>query len=187
MKRCDWCMSSDLMMEYHDKEWGVPLFDDNKHFEFLCLESAQAGLSWATILNKRENYRKAYDNFDPEKVALYGDDKKAELLDNPGIIRNKLKINASITNAQIFLEIQKEFGSFSNYIWGFTDGKPVVGKWKSVEEIPAKTELSDEIAKDLKKRGIKFLGSITLYSHLQASGIVNDHVVDCFRYKETVK
>lgn len=187
MKRCDWCMSSDLMMEYHDKEWGVPLFDDNKHFEFLCLESAQAGLSWATILNKRENYRKAYDNFDPEKVALYDDDKKAELLDNPGIIRNKLKVNASITNAQIFLEIQKEFGSFSNYIWGFTDGKQVVGNWKSVEEIPAKTELSDEIAKDLKKRGIKFLGSITLYSHLQASGIVNDHVVDCFRYKETLK
>jgi len=183
MKRCEWCTSSDLYMEYHDAEWGVPVFDDQKHFEFLVLESAQAGLSWITILKKRENYRKAYDNFDPIKVARYGADKKAKLLANAGIIRNRLKIDASVTNAQKFLEIQKEFGSFSDYIWGFTDGKPVIGKRKSLEEIPAKTELSDKISLDLKKRGFKFLGRVIMYSHLQATGIVNDHVVSCFRYK----
>ena len=187
MNRCEWCLSSELMMEYHDSEWGVPLFDDNKHFEFLSLESAQAGLSWAIILNKRENYRKAYDNFTPEIIALYDDKKKEELLNNEGIIRNKLKINASITNAQNFLKIQEEFGSFTDYIWGFTDGKPIVGKWEQIEDIPSKTDLSDEVAKDLKKRGFKFLGSVTVYSHLQASGIVNDHLVDCFRYKEIEK
>jgi DNA-3-methyladenine glycosylase I len=171
-------------MEYHDKEWGVPVYDDQKHFEFLVLESAQAGLSWITILKKRENYRKAYDNFDPQKVARYTDAKKAKLLSDAGIVRNRLKVEASISNAKKFLEIQKEFGSFSNYIWSFTNGKPVVGKWKNLSEIPAKTELSDIISLNLKKRGFKFLGSIIIYSHLQATGIINDHVIDCFRYKE---
>jgi len=184
MKRCEWCTSSDLYMEYHDTEWGAPVFDDQKHFEFLVLESAQAGLSWITILKKRENYRKAYDNFDPKKVSRYTEAKKARLLADPGIVRNRLKIEASISNAQKFLEIQKEFGSFSNYIWGFTKGKPVTGKWKSLEEIPARTELSDTVSLDLKKRGFKFLGSVIMYSHLQATGIINDHVTSCFRYKE---
>ena len=187
MKRCEWCTSSEIYMEYHDSEWGVPVFDDQKHFEFLVLESAQAGLSWITILKKRENYRKAYDNFDPRKVARYTDAKKAKLLADAGIVRNRLKIEASISNAQKFLEIQKEFGSFSNYIWAFTDGKPVTGKWKNLGEIPAKTELSDRISLDLKKRGFKFLGSVIIYSHLQATGLINDHTMDCFRYKEIVK
>jgi len=183
LKRCNWCMGSELYMEYHDKEWGEPVFDDRKHFEFMVLESAQAGLSWITILKKRENYRKAYDNFDPEKVARYGEKKKTSLLANPGIVRNRLKIEASINNAKHFLEIQKEFGSFSDYIWSFTKGKPVKGKWKTLEDIPARTELSDLISSDLKKRGFKFLGSIIIYSHLQATGIVNDHITSCFRYK----
>jgi len=182
IKRCGWCTGSELYMEYHDKEWGVPVFDDRKHFEFLVLESAQAGLSWITILKKRENYRKAYDGFDPKKVARYGDKKKAELLNNPGIVRNRLKIEASINNAARFLEIQKEFGSFSDYIWSFTKGKPVKGKRKKLSDIPARTELSDRVSADLKKRGFKFLGSIIIYSHLQATGVVNDHVVGCFRY-----
>jgi len=183
-KRCAWCVGSELYMEYHDKEWGVPVFDDNKHFEFLVLESAQAGLSWITILKKRENYRKAYDGFDPKKVARYGEKKKAALLANQGIVRNRLKIEASINNAKHFLEIQKEFGSFSNYIWSFTKGKPIRGKWKKLEDTPARTELSDRISADLKKRGFKFLGSVIIYSHLQATGIVNDHITSCFRYKE---
>jgi DNA-3-methyladenine glycosylase I len=174
-------------MKYHDTEWGVPVFDDRIHFEFLVLESAQAGLSWITILKKRENYRKAYDNFDPVKVARYGEMKKTKLLANDGIIRNRLKIEASITNAQKFLEIQKEFGSFSNYIWSFTNGKPVIGKWKNLGELPAKTELSDKISLDMKKRGFKFLGSVIMYSHLQATGIINDHLMNCFRYKEVKK
>jgi len=184
VKRCEWCTSSELYMEYHDKEWGTPVFDDNKHFEFMVLESAQAGLSWITILKKRENYRLAYDNFDPEKTARYGEKKKAALLANPGIIRNRLKIEASINNAVHFLEIQKEWGSFSDYIWSFTKNKVIKGKWKTIADIPAKTELSDRIAADLKKRGFKFLGSIIVYSHLQATGIVNDHIKTCFRYKE---
>ena len=187
MIRCEWCTSSELYMNYHDLEWGVPVFDDQKHFEFLVLESAQAGLSWITILKKRENYRKAYDNFDPKKVARYGEAKKKKLLLDAGIIRNKLKIEASIVNAQKFLEIQKEYGSFSKYIWSFTNGKPVIGKWNNIAEIPAKTELSDKISLDLKKRGFKFLGSIIMYSHLQATGIVNDHIKSCFRYKEIKK
>jgi len=187
MKRCEWSIGSELYMEYHDTEWGVPVFDDQKHFEFLVLESAQAGLSWITILKKRENYRKAYDNFDPKKVARYGEAKKTKLLADAGIVRNRLKIEASISNAQKFLEIQKEFGSFSNYIWKFANGKPVIGKWKSIGEIPARTELSDEISLDMKKRGFKFLGSIIMYSHMQATGIINDHLMDCFRYKEIKK
>ncbi|MCL2186566.1 MAG: DNA-3-methyladenine glycosylase I [Treponema sp.] len=187
MTRCSWCTGSDLYMDYHDNEWGKPVFNDQKHFEFLVLESAQAGLSWITILKKRENYRKAYDSFDPKKVARYTDAKKAKLMANEGIVRNRLKIEASITNAKEFLKIQKEFGSFSDYIWGFTKGKPVIGKWKDIKEIPPRTELSDEISLDLKKRGFKFLGSIIIYSHLQATGIVNDHITDCFRYKELKK
>ena len=183
IKRCEWPTSSELYIDYHDKEWGTPVYDDRKHFEFLVLESAQAGLSWLTILKKRENYRQAYDNFDPEKVALYGAKKKAALLANPGIIRNKLKIEASINNAAHFLEIQKEFGSFSAYIWSFTKNRQIKGKWKTIQEIPARTELSDRVAADLKKRGFKFLGSIIMYAHLQATGIVNDHITGCFRYK----
>ena len=182
VKRCEWCTGSELYMKYHDTEWGTPVFNDRKHFEFLVLESAQAGLSWITILKKRENYRKAYDGFDPKKVARYGDTKKAELLNNPGIVRNRLKIEASINNAVHFLEIQKEFGSFSDYIWSFTKGKPIKGKRKTLSDIPARTELSDRVSLDLKKRGFKFLGSIIIYSHLQATGIVNDHVTNCFRY-----
>ena len=187
MKRCEWCLSSEIYIKYHDTEWGVPVFDDQKHFEFLSLESAQAGLSWITILKKRENYRKAYDNFDPKKVSRYTEAKKAKLLADAGIVRNRLKIDASINNARLFLEIQKEFGSFSNYLWGFSNGKPVIGKWKALEEIPSSTGLSDKIALDLKKRGFKFLGSVIIYSHLQAAGIVNDHLTDCFRYKEIKK
>jgi len=184
MKRCEWCLGSEIYMKYHDTEWGVPVYDDQKHFEFLVLESAQAGLSWITILNKRENYRKAYDNFDPNKVARYTEAKKNKLLADAGIVRNRLKIEASINNAQRFLEVQKEFGSFSNYIWGFTKGKQVTGKWKKLSELPASTELSDKVSKDLKKRGFRFLGGTIMYSHLQATGIVNDHLMDCFRYKE---
>jgi len=184
VKRCEWCLGSELYMEYHDKEWGTPVFDDRKHFEFLVLESAQAGLSWITILKKRENYRKAYDGFDPVKVACYNEKKKAALLTNPGIIRNRLKIEASINNAVHFLEIQKEFGSFSKYIWSFSKGKQITGKWKTLGELPAKTELSDRISADLKKRGFKFIGSTIIYSYLQAMGVVNDHITSCYRYKE---
>ena len=184
MKRCSWCEGNDLYIDYHDKEWGVPVYDDNKQFEFLVLESAQAGLSWLTILKRRENYRKAYDNFDPIKVANYGDKKIKALLNNEGIIRNKLKIAASVSNAKLFLDIQDEFGSFSDYLWGFVDNKQVVNKWKLLSEVPANTKLSDRITKDLKGRGFKFMGSTIMYAHLQAAGIVNDHVVDCFRYKE---
>ncbi|MCL2127534.1 MAG: DNA-3-methyladenine glycosylase I [Treponema sp.] len=184
LKRCGWGENSELYIKYHDTEWGFPVFDDRVHFEFLVLESAQAGLSWNTILNKRENYRRAYGGFDPEKTARYGEKKKASLLADPGIVRNRLKIESSINNAKRFLEIQKEFGSFSNYIWSFTGGKQVAGKWKKLSEIPARTELSDRLAADMKKRGFKFLGSVILYSHLQATGVVNDHLVSCFRRKE---
>jgi DNA-3-methyladenine glycosylase I len=171
-------------MRYHDTEGGVPVVDDRKHFEFLVLESAQAGLSWITILKKRENYRRAYDGFDPVKVAGYTEAKKQKLLADPGIVRNRLKIEASINNAARFLEIQKEAGSFSEYIWGFTGGKPVRNKWKELSQLPARSELSDALAKDLKRRGFKFLGSVIMYSHLQATGVINDHVTGCFRYRE---
>jgi DNA-3-methyladenine glycosylase I len=171
-------------MQYHDTEWGVPVFDDQKHFEFLVLESAQAGLSWITILKKRENYRRAYNGFDPQKAARYGESKKAKLLADSGIVRNRLKIEASINNAQRFLEVQKEFGSFSSYIWSFTKGRQITGKWKSLAELPARSELSDAVSADMKKRGFRFLGSVIMYSHLQATGIINDHIQSCFRYKE---
>ncbi|MDR2072162.1 MAG: DNA-3-methyladenine glycosylase I [Spirochaetaceae bacterium] len=187
MKRCGWCGTSDIYIHYHDTEWGVPVFDDRRHFEFLVLESAQAGLSWLTVLKKREQYRKAYDGFDPEKAARYTEKKKEKLLADPGIIRNRLKIEASITNAREFLKIQKEFGSFSSYIWGFTGHRPVVGTWKSLSELPPRTELSDRVAADMKKRGFRFLGSIIMYSHMQATGIINDHIIGCFRRKEIME
>ncbi len=187
MSRCPWGTADELYIRYHDEEWGVPVFDDQKQFEFLILESAQAGLSWHTILKKRKNYRIAYDQFDVQKVAKYDEKKIEELMQNSGIIRNRRKIEASINNAKLFLELQKEFGSFSNFIWSYVDNKPLVNHWKSIREIPAQTELSERISKDLKKRGFKFLGAIIIYSHLQATGIVNDHLVDCFRWKECQK
>ena len=182
MKRCDWCGNDPLYVKYHDEEWGVPVHDDKIHFEFLVLESAQAGLSWITVLKKRENYRKAYDGFDPIKVAKYDEQKVEDLLSNPGIIRNRKKIEASINNAKCFLEIQKEFGSFDKYIWGFVDNKPLKNSWQDISEVPATSQLSDIVSKDLKKRGFKFLGSTTIYAHLQATGLINDHLVDCIMY-----
>jgi len=168
------------------RRMGVPVHDDRKHFEFLVLEGAQAGLSWATILKRRENYRKAYDNFDPAKVANYDEAKVEELLANAGIIRNRKKIESSINNAKRFLEVQQEFGSFDKYIWRFVDYKPVINSWKTLSEIPANTELSDEISKDLKKRGFSFVGSTIIYAHIQAIGLVNDHIVSCFRYRQLI-
>lgn len=183
-KRCSWSGNDPLYMSYHDEEWGVPVYDDEKLFEFLILETFQAGLSWITVLRKRENFRKAFDNFNYQKIARYGDNKFDELINDPGIIRNKLKIKATISNALSFIEIQREFGSFSKYIWGFVDHKPINNKWKSLNEIPATTELSDKLSKDLKKRGFKFVGPTVIYAHMQATGMVNDHVIDCFRYEE---
>jgi len=169
------------MIEYHDKEWGVPLHHDRKLFEFLVLEGFQAGLSWRTILHKRENFREAFDNFDFNKVAKYNKRKINSLLKNAGIIRNKLKIEGAITNAKAFLQVRKEFGTFDKYIWNFVNGKPIQNKFKSLKELPAKTRLSDQISKDLKKRGFKFVGSTIVYAHMQATGMVNDHIVDCYR------
>ena len=181
MERCSWCGSDELYVKYHDEEWGVPVHDDKKHFEFLVLESAQAGLSWRTILRKRENYRLAYDDFDVNKVAGYDDRRVEELLNNPGIVRNKLKIAASVNNAKCFLKIREEFGSFDRYIWDFTKNQPVVNTWKSMSEIPATSELSDRVSADLKSRGFKFLGTTIVYAHLQATGLINDHITGCFR------
>jgi DNA-3-methyladenine glycosylase I len=186
MNRCGWA-KNDLAIHYHDTEWGVPLHDDNKLFEFIVLEGAQAGLSWDTILRKREAYREAFDGFDPAKVARYDDNKRAELLDNAGIIRNRLKIASAIKNARAFLEAQDEFGSFDSYIWRFVEGKPIVNSWKAISEVPASTEISDAISKDLKKRGFNFVGSTIIYAHMQATGMVNDHVIDCFRRDEIIK
>ena len=180
-KRCSWCLSSDLYKEYHDKEWGVPVYDDQKLFEFLILETFQAGLSWITILKKRETFRLAFDDFDYLKVAQYSEDKIQELMLDAGIIRNQLKIRAAVSNAVAFMKVQEEFGSFSKYIWKFTDGKPIDNKRKSLKEVPATTPLSDAISKDLKKRGFKFVGSTVVYAHMQATGMVNDHVEDCWR------
>ncbi|MCF6336073.1 MAG: DNA-3-methyladenine glycosylase I [Spirochaetales bacterium] len=184
MKRCSWCEGNDEYIKYHDEEWGVPVHDDKRHFEFMILEGAQAGLSWITILKRRNNYRKAYDSFDPDLVARYDENKIQSLLNNPGIIRNRLKVRSSVSNAKFFLEIQKESGSFDNYIWNFANGKTIKNSWKTMAEIPAKTELSDRISTDLKKRGFKFTGSTIVYAHLQAAGIVNDHITSCFRYNE---
>jgi DNA-3-methyladenine glycosylase I len=171
-------------MDYHDKEWGVPVYDDKALFEFLILETFQAGLSWITVLRKRENFRKAFDRFDYRKIAQYDEQKFNDLIVDTGIIRNRLKIKAAITNAQAFLEIQKEFGSFSDYIWGFVDGKPIRNSYHSLSELPANTPLSDAISKDLKKRGFKFVGTTVVYAHMQATGMVNDHLINCFRYDE---
>jgi DNA-3-methyladenine glycosylase I len=182
--RCAWVGSDPLYVEYHDQEWGVPVHDDRTLFEFLILEGAQAGLSWITILRKRPNYRLAYDGFDPAVVARYDDQKIAELLANPGIIRNRLKIQASILNARAFLTVQEEFGSFNAYIWGFVGGQTLHNTWKSISEIPARTPDSDALSKDLVRRGFKFVGSTIMYAHMQATGMVNDHTVDCFRYAE---
>lgn len=186
-ERCDWCGNDPLYVEYHDNEWGVPVFDDAKLFEFLILETFQAGLSWITVLRKRENFRAALDDFNYKKIATYNETKFNELLHNKGIIRNKLKIKATIYNAIAFMEVQKEFGSFSNYIWGFTNGKPIKNKYKSLSEVPATTALSDAISKDLKKRGFKFVGSTVIYAHIQATGMVNDHVTTCYRHQEISK
>ena len=183
-QRCAWADSDPLYVMYHDDEWGKPVHADRILFEFLILEGAQAGLSWITILRKRENYRKAFDNFDPELVAQYGDDKIDSLISDPGIVRNRRKIEAAVNNAKRFLEVCKEFGSFSSYMWNFVDGKPVKNSWTSLGEIPAKTELSDAFSKDLVKRGFKFVGSTICYSHMQAVGMINDHVTNCFRYNE---
>ena len=184
--RCAWGYSGndELYLRYHDEEWGRPLRDDQGLFEMLVLETMQAGLSWITVLRKRENFRKAFDNFDIEKILAYGEKKIAALLTDSGIIRNRLKIMAVISNARAFVEVQKEFGSFAAYLWGFVDNKPMQNRWETLAEIPAKTELSDKISKDMKKRGFKFVGSTCIYAYIQSIGMVNDHIVDCFVYRE---
>ena len=182
--RCKWAGTDPLYIKYHDAEWGVPLHDDRKLFEFLLLDGAQAGLSWITILKKRENYRKAFDNFNPEKIARYNDKKINELLSNEGIIRNRLKTNAAVQNAKVFLSVQKEFGTFDDYIWQFVKGKPVKNSWEYETQIPSKTEESIAMSKDLVKRGFKFVGPTICYAFMQAAGMVNDHTTDCFRYHE---
>lgn len=178
--RCAWCEKDDLYRNYHDEEWGKPAYDDKILFEYLVLESFQAGLSWYTILKKRENFRVAFDDFNFKKIADYSDDKIEELLNDAGIVRNKLKILATINNAQRFLEVQKEFGSFSKYLWNFVDGEPIINHPKTLKEVPATTEISDDLSKDLKKRGFKFLGSTVVYAFMQAIGMVNDHVEECY-------
>lgn len=182
--RCGWCKGNPLYEAYHDEEWGVPVKDDNTLFEFLVLETFQAGLSWITVLKKRENFREALDNFDYKKIATYNQKKINSLLENSGIIRNKLKVNATITNAQAFMDVQKEFGSFAKYIWGFVDGTPIKNKIKNYKDAPANTTLSDTLSKNLKKRGFKFVGSTVIYAQMQATGMVNDHEINCFRYDE---
>ncbi|CAL2077260.1 DNA-3-methyladenine glycosylase I [Tenacibaculum sp. 190524A05c] len=183
-KRCHWVTNDPLYIAYHDEEWGVPVYDDATLFEFLVLETFQAGLSWITILKKRENFREAFDQFDYKKIVNYDDAKFQELINNAGIIRNKLKVKATISNADAFIKVQEEFGSFSKYIWAFTDGKPIKNAFERREDVPATTPLSDKISKDLKKRGFKFVGSTVIYAFMQATGIVNDHTTDCFRYNE---
>ena len=183
--RCEWVKNTfEAYVKYHDEEWGVPVHDDRLHFEFLILEGAQAGLSWATILKRRNGYRKAFAGFDPVKVAEFDEREIENLLQDPGIIRNKLKVNGAVTNARKFLEVQQEFGSFDDYIWSFVGGKPTVNSWKKMSEVPATSRESDLLSKDLKKRGFKFVGSTIMYAHMQACGLVNDHTVDCFRYRE---
>lgn len=185
--RCSWCLKTENYIEYHDKEWGLPVHDDRKHFEFLILEGAQAGLSWLTILNKREGYRKAFADFDPVKVARFTEAKCEKILLDPGIVRNRLKVYGAVNNAKRFLEVQEEFGSFDKYIWSFVGGKPIINKWKTLGQIAPTTKESDALSKDLIKRGFKFVGSTVIYSHMQACGLVNDHIADCFRYKEVIK
>ncbi len=184
-RRCEWVPLDDaLYVAYHDSEWGVPVFDDRKLFEFLILEGFQAGLSWRTVLHKREHFRRAFDNFDPQKIAGYDEKKVSELLQNKGIIRNRSKIKASIKNARAFLQVQEKYGTFSTYIWQFTDGRPIINHWKHIDEIPASTKLSDTISKELKRLGFSFVGTTIVYAHMQATGMVNDHVVHCFRHAE---
>jgi len=182
LTRCNWPGSDRLMIEYHDREWGVPVHDDRKHFEFMVLDGAQAGLSWATVLKKRQRYREVFDGFRPEIVATYDERKVAELLADPGIIRNKLKVNSAIRNAGAFLDVQAEFGSFDAYIWRFVDGKPRINRWKRLDQIPASTPQSDAMSEDLKQRGFSFVGTTISYAYMQAAGMVNDHLVGCFRY-----
>ena len=187
VKRCSWCGDDELYVRYHDEEWGVPLRDDRALFEFLVLEGAQAGLAWITVLRKREGYRAAFDNFDPHKVARYGDHELNQLLANPNIIRNKLKVRSARQNARAFLAVQEEWGSFSDYIWHFVDGKPIQNRWQTMADVPATSPLSDTISKELKKRGFNFVGSTIVYAHMQATGMVNDHLADCFRHAECGK
>jgi DNA-3-methyladenine glycosylase I len=186
-ERCSWCLKFDEYIRYHDQEWGVPVHDDRKHFEFLILEGAQAGLSWSTILKKREGYRINFADFDPVKVSKFTEKKIEKILKDPGVIRNQLKVRAAVNNAKRFIAVQKEFGSFDNYIWQFVDGKPIVNKRKSLSEVPATTKESDALSKDLIKRGFKFVGSTVIYAHMQACGLVNDHLVSCHRYKEVAR
>lgn len=185
--RCAWCTGFDQYIQYHDEEWGVPVHDDRTHFEFLVLEGAQAGLSWSTILKKREGYRKAFADFDAAKVSKFTEQRLEKILEDPGIVRNRLKVYAAVNNAKKFLEVQKEFGSFDKYIWGFVGGRPIVNKRKGIGDTPATTPESDALSKDLIKRGFKFVGSTVIYAHMQACGLVNDHMESCFRYKETAK
>lgn len=182
--RCAWVTEDQIYIDYHDKEWGVPIYDDQKLFEFLILEGAQAGLSWLTVLRKRAAYRSCFDNFDPEKIACYSNKKIEKLLKNPGIIRNRLKVESSVINAKAYLKVFEEWDSFSDYIWHFVEGKPVYNNWKSIAKVPATTSISDCMSKDLKKRGFKFVGSTICYAFMQAVGLVNDHTVDCFRYRK---
>lgn len=185
--RCDWCLKSELYMRYHDEEWGTPVHDDRVHFEFLILEGAQAGLSWLTILNKRSGYEKNFAGFDPEKVARFTEKRVEKILLDPAIVRNRLKVQAAVNNAKRFLEVQEEFGTFDNYIWRFVNGKSIINKRKKLKEIPATSRESDALSKDLIKRGFKFVGSTVMYAHMQACGLVNDHLVDCHRYAETIR
>jgi DNA-3-methyladenine glycosylase I len=185
MKRCEWVSDADkLMLEYHDREWGVPVHDDRKHFEFLVLEGAQAGLSWSTILKRREGYRRAFDDFDPDKVARFTDKRIEKLVADPSIIRNRQKIAATVRNARHFLDIREEFGTFDSYAWRFVDGRPVLNHHKTTRDIPATSPQSEAFSKDLKARGFGFVGSTIIYAHMQAVGMVNDHLIDCFRYRE---
>lgn len=182
--RCGWCVGKPLYEKYHDEEWGVPVWDDRKQFEFLVLESAQAGLSWWTVLQKRENYRKHFAQFDPAKVAKYSEKHIQKMLGDAGLIRNRAKLESAVHNAKLFLELQSTHGTFCNYIWSFVDGKPVINKWKEMKQVPATTIISDNMAKDMKEKGFKFLGSTVLYAHMQATGLVNDHIQGCFRYSQ---
>lgn len=184
LKRCEWCLRDDLYIDYHDHEWGVPVHDDLKLFEFLLLEGVQAGLSWLTVLRKRDAYREAFHDYNPEIISRFGQENIGELMNNPGIIRNRLKIEAAVKNARAFLKIQEENGSFDKYIWEFIDGIPIQNSFNSLKEIPAETEISRIISKDMKKRGFSFVGPTIIYSHMQATGMVNDHLTDCYRYRE---
>lgn len=187
MNRCPWCGTDPVYVRYHDEEWGTPVHDELKHFEFLLLETQQAGLSWRTILGKREAYRAAFSGFDPAKVARYSDRELASLLQNPGIIRNRRKLEAAVANARAFLSIQEKYGSFDSWIWHFVGNAPIVNKWKLPSEIPARTALSDRISEEMRREGFRFVGSITIYAHMQAIGMVNDHLVGCFRHDELTK